>query len=84
MPLSLAHPRHEARLIHEAFIYRTDDEYAATLGPFLAEAVQAAHVAVAVTSPERIVLLREALGADQQGVSFHDAHDWYGRPGATL
>ena len=71
-------------MIHEAFLYSTDDEYAAVLAPFLSEAVLAGQTAIAVTSAERIRLLREALGDDQREVSFFDADEWYGRPGATL
>lgn len=71
-------------MIHEAFIYSSDDEYADTLAPFLAEAAASGQAAVAVTSPEREQLLREALGSDRTSVSFLDAEQWYSRPGATL
>jgi AcrR family transcriptional regulator len=71
-------------LIHEAFIYSSEDEYAAVLAPFLSEAVLAGQPAVAVASPERIGLLRDALGADQSSVSFFDADEWYRTPGAAL
>jgi AcrR family transcriptional regulator len=71
-------------MIHEAFIYSGEDEYAEVLAPFLREAVVAGGRAVAVTTPERIRLLREALGAEHEAVSFFDSDDWYSRPGATL
>jgi AcrR family transcriptional regulator len=71
-------------LIHEAFIYSSDEEYAEVLAPFLAEAAAGGQVAVAVTSPERGRLLQEALGSDRASVSFFDAEQWYSRPGATL
>jgi AcrR family transcriptional regulator len=71
-------------LIHEAFIYSSDDEYADVLAPFLAEAAAGGQAAVAVTSPERARLLREALGADRTSVSFFEPEQWYSRPGATL
>jgi AcrR family transcriptional regulator len=74
----------EIELMHEAFIYRTDDEYAAVLAPFLSEAVEAGQRAVAVTSPARRDLLRDALGGAEAAVSFLDASEWYRRPGATL
>lgn len=71
-------------MIHEAFVYSADDDYAAVLAPFLLDAIHAGHAAIAVTSAERIRLLREAVGADHGEVSFFDADDWYRRPGATL
>lgn len=71
-------------MIHEAFIYSSDDEYAAVLAPFLAEAAVGGQGAVAVTSRERIHLLEDALGADRESVSFVEADQWYSRPGATL
>ena len=71
-------------MIHEAFIYSSDDEYGATLAPFLAEAAANGQAAVAVTSPEREQLLRQALGSVRASVSFLDAEQWYSRPGATL
>jgi AcrR family transcriptional regulator len=71
-------------VIHEAFIYSDEDEYATVLAPFLSEAVVAGQRAIAVTSADRIRLLREALGADQGEVSFIDADEWYRRPGAAL
>jgi AcrR family transcriptional regulator len=73
-----------ADLTHEAFVYSADDEYAAVLAPFLSEAIGAGHAAIAVTSADRIRLLREALGSDHREVSFFDADEWYSRPGATL
>jgi AcrR family transcriptional regulator len=71
-------------LIHEAFIYSSDDEYTDVLAPFLADAAAGGQAAVAVTSPERARLLREALGSDRASVSFFEAERWYSRPGATL
>jgi AcrR family transcriptional regulator len=39
---------------------------------------------VAVTTPARIGLLREALGGDAGSIDFIDSAEWYVRPGATL
>jgi AcrR family transcriptional regulator len=71
-------------LIHEAFIYSSDDEYVETLAPFLAEAVADGHGAIAITSPDRIALLQKALGPKRGSVTFVAADEWYRRPGATL
>jgi AcrR family transcriptional regulator len=71
-------------VIHEAFIYSSDDEFAAGLAPFLRDAVVAGHPALAVTTAARIGLLREALDADAAAVAFFDSDEWYRRPGAAL
>jgi AcrR family transcriptional regulator len=71
-------------VIHEAFIYSSDDEFVAALAPFLGEAVEAGDTAVAVTTPARFGLLREALAGDAASISFFDSAEWYQRPGATL
>jgi AcrR family transcriptional regulator len=71
-------------VIHDAFFYSSDDEFAGGLAPFLAEAVAAGQGAIAVTTPARIEILRARLGADAAGVSFVDSSSWYRRPGTTL
>ena len=61
------------KLIHEAFIYSSDEEFAAVAVPFLREAVVADQQAIAVTTDDRIRLLRGELGGDAAAVSFFDA-----------
>ena len=71
-------------MIHEAFIYTDDQEFAEVLAPFLAEAVAANQGAVAITSPARVRALEEALGPDRASVAFFESERWYARPGETL
>jgi AcrR family transcriptional regulator len=71
-------------VIHEAFIYSSDGEYTDVLAPFLAESVRNGEAAVVVAQPARIRLLREALGADADGVSYFDANTWYRSPGSAF
>ena len=71
-------------MVHEAFFYGSDEDFAARLVPFLRDAVTADHGAIAVTTETRIALLRRQLGSDADAVSFFDASRWYRRPGASL
>jgi AcrR family transcriptional regulator len=71
-------------MIHDAFIYASDEEFTAVLVPFLREAVAGDRPAIAIASDERVELLRDALGADAEAVSFFDASDWYARPGGAV
>ncbi len=69
---------------HRALIYRDDTEFLAATMPFLSDAVDAGEAALAVTSPAKIVLLRERLGARATGVEFAEHEDWYSTPVAAL
>jgi AcrR family transcriptional regulator len=71
-------------VIHEAFFYSSDEEFAARLGPFLLDALAAGEGAIVVTTEARITLLRRRLGSEADAVSFFDATGWYRRPGAAL
>jgi AcrR family transcriptional regulator len=71
-------------VIHEAFLYRSDKDFAARLIPFLHDALASGQGAIAVTTEARIALLRRGLGADADDVAFFDATRWYRRPGAAL
>jgi AcrR family transcriptional regulator len=71
-------------MTHEAFFYSSDREFAARLVPFLRDAVAANQGAIAVTTEERIKLLRRRLGSDGDAVSCFDATRWYRRPGSAL
>jgi AcrR family transcriptional regulator len=72
------------RLVHEALVYGSDEEFLARLVPFLRDGVAAGQPAIAVVTPKKIALLREALGQDAQRVSFTDASTQYRRPAHAL
>jgi anti-sigma regulatory factor (Ser/Thr protein kinase) len=57
---------------HSALLYSGPEEYAAEGSAFLREAVQAGDPALAMVGPEKITLLRDALGSDADSVSFVD------------
>jgi AcrR family transcriptional regulator len=71
-------------VIHEAFFYATDEEFAARAISFLLDGLTAEHAAIAVTTEPRIALLRSGLGDAADAVDFYDAERWYRRPGTAL
>ena len=71
-------------MTHEAFFYSSDEEFGARVVPFLRDAVATNQGAIAVTTEDRIKLLRRELGSNADAVSFFDATRWYRRPGTAL
>jgi anti-sigma regulatory factor (Ser/Thr protein kinase) len=73
-----------ATLTHEAFIFDSDDEFVATLTPYLREGLAHGHGLVAAVTHSNLNLLRESLGADAAEVTLIDRDDWYRRPSTTV
>ena len=71
-------------LEHALFPYRTDDQFATTMGSFLAGGFERSEATLAVTTGPNIELLREHLGRDAQNVQFLDASGFYSTPIAAL
>lgn len=69
---------------HQAFVYDSDEEYAATLGPLLADAVATGAVPLAVVPTSKAAVLRDALDGDAESVEFISAEDWYCHPLETI
>lgn len=69
---------------HSAFLYDTDAAYAAVLVPFLLEGLAGDEAVAVAAGPDRIALLRDALGADAARVRFLSADGWYVRPVRTI
>lgn len=59
-------------LRHIGFFYRTQDEYARTVGGFLRDGVAAGEPAFAAFPAAKVSLIRDALGADARHVEFAD------------
>ena len=57
---------------HSALLYAGPEVYAAEGSEFLREGVQAGEPALAMVRPDKIALLREALGSDADSVRFVD------------
>jgi transcriptional regulator with XRE-family HTH domain len=64
-------------LRHQVLIYGSDDEYVASVVPFLLEGIARSDAVVAVPSKHQGELLRDALGDDAQHVEFLDSTEWY-------
>jgi transcriptional regulator with XRE-family HTH domain len=73
-----------AMLEHRALLHESDEEFVRVAAPFLAEGAQLAEGAIAVTSPPRIEMLRDALGAEVRHVEFADHSRWYETPRLAL
>jgi transcriptional regulator with XRE-family HTH domain len=71
-------------LDHSMFLYRTEAQFQATMGSFLAEGVERSEAVLAVTTRPNIALLREHLGDDARSVEFVDSKRFLTTPIATL
>jgi AcrR family transcriptional regulator len=74
----------QPRLIHEALVYSSDEEFLEPLVPFLQDGLAAGDPVSVVLTPSKSALLRDALGQDAQRVSFADATATYRRPAAAF
>jgi AcrR family transcriptional regulator len=74
----------QARLIHEALVYSSDEEFLEPLIPFLQEGLAAGDTVSVVLAPSKGALLRAALGEDGKRVSFSDGSEMYRRPAAAF
>ena len=74
----------QPRLIHEALVYSSDEEFLEPLVPFLQDGLAAGEPVSVVLNPSKIALLRDALGQDAQRVSFSDGSRMYRRPAAAF
>jgi hypothetical protein len=74
----------QPRLIHEALVYSSDEEFLERVVPFLQDGVAAGEPVSVVLTPSKIALLRDALGQDAERVSFSDGTGMYRRPAAAF
>ena len=71
-------------LVHEALVYSSDEAFLARLVPFLRDGVEAGQPTIVVVAPEKVALLRDALGPDADRVSFTDPSTVYRRPAHAI
>jgi transcriptional regulator with XRE-family HTH domain len=71
-------------LAHQVLVYSSPEEFLAATVPYVTEGLERSHATLAVTSPARIGLLRDALGDRAGQVEFADSTDWYSTPGAAM
>ena len=82
--LVLGGPAGSPMLVHEALLYRSDDELVGTAAPFLAEGVERSEAALAITSTANIELLRMTLGPAAEHVDFFDSAAFLTDPRTVL
>ncbi|AEW99352.1 sensor histidine kinase [Streptantibioticus cattleyicolor] len=70
--------------VHPALFYRTPDEYAAGVGGFVRDALDAGEPVLVAVPGGRSAVLREALGAGADGVEFADMTELGRNPGRIL
>lgn len=71
-------------LIHDAFLYDSDETFVAQMGAHIQTGLRAGAHAVAVTTPHNLGLLRESLGADAGSLLCIDRDEWYQQPARVL
>lgn len=62
---------------HRVLVYGSDDEYVASVVPFLLEGIASSDAVLAAPSKRQGGLLRDALGEDAKHVEFLDSAQWY-------
>jgi transcriptional regulator with XRE-family HTH domain len=77
-------PSSAVMLEHRVLLYETDQEFVATVAPFLREGIERSEALLVVTARTRIELLREQLGADAERVEFVERESWYTDPAPAL
>ncbi|MEA2389600.1 MAG: hypothetical protein QOG41_2373 [Thermoleophilaceae bacterium] len=69
---------------HHLLVYDSDEQYAEQVAPFVEAGLEAGEALVAVPGRATEPVLRDALGANAQRVTFHLCEDWYTRPEDVL
>ena len=69
---------------HDAFVHVSDEEFVRRAATFVREGLAAGETVVAVLPPERIAVLREALGPAREQVTFIDISVAGGNPGRLI
>lgn len=76
--------RNGSEFRHNALVYESQDEYVALSVPFLREGIEAGEGAIVAHTKPGLAVMREALGADADQVTFVDVSAAYTRPARTL
>jgi anti-sigma regulatory factor (Ser/Thr protein kinase) len=69
---------------HDAFLYRSEDEFCDRMARFLADGLAGGQAAVAATTAAHIEALRDVLGRAGDSVSFLPTEEWFRRPPSTI
>src|SRR4051812_31408522 len=71
-------------LEHRVLVYRSSDEFLATIVPFLREGIERSHSILVVSDPQCVKSTRGSLEGDGKHIRFEDAAKWYSSPRETL
>ncbi|MGH3341324.1 MAG: anti-sigma factor RsbA family regulatory protein [Carbonactinosporaceae bacterium] len=72
------------RLIHQALLYSSDEEYLAATAGFARDGLRQGDPVLITTTPSNIVLLQGELGRDAAAAEFIDSSEWHQVPPWTL
>jgi hypothetical protein len=75
---------HGGSLLHDALFYRGSSEYAAGVGAFLEQGLRAGEAMLVAAPPDKLELLRSALGDDARRIRFEDMSDVGRNPNRIL
>lgn len=75
---------HQDHLRHNAFIYDSDEQYVERSVPFLTAGLESGEAAIVAGMPDRLAIMREALGPLAGRVVFTSVDSIYRRPARTL
>jgi len=68
------------RLVHEALLYTTPEEFVGVAAPFLRSAIDSDESALVVSDQANMAAVRGALGAGADRVDWEDTTAWYPKP----
>jgi transcriptional regulator with XRE-family HTH domain len=71
-------------LQHRVLVYRSTDEFLATVVPFLREGIERSDALLVVIDAQCAGPVRESLAGGVEQVEFTDAAEWYSSPAETL
>jgi DNA-binding GntR family transcriptional regulator len=71
-------------LVHRALIYSGDEDFLATVMPFVEEGLSGDERVLVVTTPHNTEVLVRALDDNADEVEFRDSSEWYQLPSHTL
>lgn len=69
---------------HTILLYRQEEDFLASMVPFVQGGIDAGEGVIAVAAPENLRALRGAMGRTPPSVRFVDAAVWYSRPPDTM
>jgi transcriptional regulator with XRE-family HTH domain len=69
---------------HAVLAYASEDEFLATIVPFVALGIERSEPVLVVTTPAHIQLLRDSLNEHSEQVQFADSGDWLTSPNAAM